>query len=65
MINTKKTKKPRVQSVIMEVCRGKVGTYWWPIPFDKKYRFIPSSVDCLYSQEYFNEQEAINMMRSL
>jgi hypothetical protein len=60
-----KIKKPRVQSADIYPCRTKVGMYWWPIPFDKNGRFIPSSVDCLYSQEYFSQGDAIRMLRSL
>lgn len=61
----KKKKKPRVQSASVVECRGKVGLYWWPIPFDKKDRFIPTSVDCLYNQEYFSKEESARMLRSL
>jgi hypothetical protein len=60
-----KFKTPRVRSAIIAICRTKTGRYWWPLPFDKKGKFIPSSVDCLYNQEYFEEHEAVNMMRSL
>lgn len=61
----KKVKKPRVQSAAILECKGKVSLYWWPIPFDKKDRVIPTSVDCIYSQEYFSREEAARMLRSL
>jgi hypothetical protein len=60
-----KVKKPRVYSVYMTECRGKVSMHWWPLPYDKKGRFIPSSVDCVYNQEYHSRSEALNMLRSL
>jgi hypothetical protein len=60
-----KIKKPRVQSAALHVCRTKVAMYWWPLPYDKKDRFIPSSVDCLYNQEYFERGEAMLMLRAL
>jgi hypothetical protein len=64
------TKKPRVkrqraQSVIMHECKTKASSFWHPSPFDKKNKFIPSSVDCLFNQEYFSMDEAANMLRSL
>ncbi len=60
-----KVKKPRVQSVDIFPCKTKVGMYWWPVPYDKKDKFIPSSVDCLYSQEYFSVRDAVIMLRAL
>lgn len=62
---SKKAKKPRVQAASVSELKGKVGLYWWPIPFDKKDRIIPTSVDCIYNQEYFTKEEAARMLRSL
>lgn len=62
---TKKNKKPRVQGVVVLPCKGKVSTHWWVIPLDSKDRVIPSSVDCLYNQEYYSQQEAGYMAAAL
>lgn len=64
-MKVRKTKKPRAQGVITLPCRGKVGMYWWTIPLDSKGRFIPSSVDCLYNQEYYSREDAGFMVTSL
>lgn len=60
-----KVKKQRAQQVIMDVCRTKTSLFWQPLPFDKKDRFIPSSVDCLFNQEYYSRGQAAQMLRSL
>jgi hypothetical protein len=61
----KKIKKQRVRSALSDVCKTKVGVYWHPIPHDRKEKEILSSVDCLFSQEYYSREEAREMLRSL
>jgi hypothetical protein len=35
------------------------------VPYDKKNRIIPSSVECAYNSRYFSLQETYNMLRAL
>lgn len=60
-----KAKKPRTCYVTVQLRRAKVGMYWWPIPYDKKRRPIPSSVDCWYNSEYHSREESIGMLHAL
>jgi hypothetical protein len=57
-----KVKKPRTCYVTVQQRKAKVGMYWWPVPFDKKRRQIPSSVDVWYNIEYHSRQESISML---
>ena len=58
-------RKQRVQGCIVQPCRTKLANYWQPLPFDKKDKFIPSSVDCLYNQDYYSIEDSSEMLRSL
>lgn len=60
-----KTKKPRVQLVVLSRIKVKIGEYWSPSLYDKKDRFIPTSVDCLFNIEYFSKSVAAAMTKSL
>ena len=61
----KKTKKSRVENVGVQMFRGILDTYYLTIPYDKKNRVIPSSVECAYNANYFSPQDTVNMLRSL
>jgi hypothetical protein len=60
-----KNKKPRVTNVGLYEFSTPVADYYWPAPFDKKDRFIPSSVDCVYNAEYYGAKQVITMTKSL
>jgi len=61
----RKQKKSRVETVGVQMFTGVVDTYYLTIPYDKKKRVIPSSVECAYNVRYFDFQETVNMLRSL
>jgi hypothetical protein len=61
----KKQKKSRVENVGVMLFQGVVDTYYLTIPYDKKNRVIPSSVECAYNSRYFSPQQTINMLRAL
>jgi len=61
----KKPKKSRVENVGVMIFQGVVDTYYLTIPYDKKNRVIPSSVECAYNSRYFSPQQTINMLRAL
>jgi hypothetical protein len=61
----KKQKKSRVETVGVQMFKGIVDSYYMTIPYDKKERVIPSSVECAYNLSYFDLQETVNMLRSL
>lgn len=44
------------------VVETKISTYWNPIPYCKNNRSIPDSVDCLYHQDYYNKNDANEML---
>jgi hypothetical protein len=60
-----KKKKSRVESVGVVLFRGAIDTYYLTIPYDKKNRVIPSSVECAYNSRYFSPQQTIEMLQSL
>jgi hypothetical protein len=60
-----KRKKSRVENVGVQVFQGTIDTYFLTVPYDKKNRVIPSSVECAYNSLYFGVQETINMLRAL
>jgi len=60
-----KAKKPRVSTVELFAFSTTAGDYLWPIPYDKKDRFIPSSVDCVYNTEYYSSRQIVMMLRAL
>jgi hypothetical protein len=61
----KKQKKSRVENVGVMVFQGIIDTYYLTVPYDKKNRVIPSSVECAYNSRYFSPQQTINMLRAL
>jgi hypothetical protein len=61
----KKAKKSRVENVGVLLFQGVLDTYYLTIPYDKKNRVIPSSVECAYNSRYFTPQQTINMLRAL
>ena len=61
----RKQKKSRVETVGVQVFTGVSDSYYLTIPYDKKNRIIPSSVECAYNTRYFDFQETVNMLRSL
>ena len=61
----KKVKKSRVENVGVMMFQGVIDTYYLTIPYDKKNRVIPSSVECAYNSRYFTPQQTINMLRAL
>jgi hypothetical protein len=61
----KKLKKSRVDVVGVQALKGALDTYYITVPYDKKNRVIPSSVECAYNTRYFSHQETVNMLRSL
>ena len=60
-----KRKKSRVEAVGVILFRGAIDTYYLTVPYDKKNRAIPSSVECAYNSRYFSPQQTINMLRAL
>ena len=61
----KKTKKSRVEHVGVQIFQGSNDTYYLTVPYDKKNRVIPSSVECAYNARYFDIQATVNMLRAL
>jgi hypothetical protein len=61
----KKQKKSRVENVGVLIFQGAIDTYYLTVPYDKKNRVIPSSVECAYNSRYFGLQETSNMLRAL
>jgi urate oxidase len=61
----RKQKKSRVETVGVQMFKGFIDSYYMTIPYDKKDRIIPSSVECAYNLRYFDLQETVNMLRSL
>ena len=60
-----KRKKSRVETVGVVFYQGVIDTYYMTVPYDKKNRVIPSSVECAYNSHYFSPQETVNMLRAL
>jgi hypothetical protein len=60
-----KIKKPRTCYVTVNFRKAKVGAYWWPVPYDKKRKPIPSSVDVWYNSDYFSKEDSMNMFHTL
>ena len=61
----KKAKRSRVENVGVQLFQGIDHTYYLTVPYDKKNRVIPSSVECAYNAEYFDLQTTVNMLRAL
>ena len=60
-----KRKKSRVNNVGVQVFQGVNDSYYLTVPYDKKNRVIPSSVQCAYNSRYFDLQATVNMLRAL
>ena len=60
-----KKKKSRVENVGVILFQGAIDTYYLTVPYDKKNRIIPSSVECAYNSRYFGLQETVNMLKAL
>ena len=60
-----KKKKSRVETVGVVLYKGVIDTYYLTVPYDKKNRVIPSSVECAYNSRYFGTQETVNMLKAL
>jgi hypothetical protein len=61
----KKVKKSRVENVGVRLFKGAIDTYYLTVPYDKKNRVIPSSVECAYNSRYFSLQQTVDMLRAL
>ena len=61
----KKVKKSRVQNVGVLLYKGVLDVYYMTVPYDKKNRVIPSSVECAYNSRYFTPEQTVNMLRAL
>ena len=61
----KRSKKPRAVGADISLYVGYSGTFVMPLPYDKKGRIIPSSVECAYNFEYYNLPQIIDMVRAL
>lgn len=61
----KKFKPSRAVFATAKLCKGSVNSYWIVTPYDKKYREIPTSVQCAYNTEYFSSEEAMSMATAL
>jgi hypothetical protein len=60
-----KNKKSRVENVGVVLFQGVIDTFYMTVPYDKKNRVIPSSVECAYNSRYFSVQQTVNMLRAL
>ncbi len=61
----RKQKKSRVENVGVLLYQGVIDTYYMTVPYDKKNRVIPSSVECAYNSRYFDLDQTVNMLRAL
>ena len=61
----KKIRKSRVHSASIQALVGMHNVYYLVVPYDKKMREIPSSVNCAYNSEYFSPQQALQMAQAL
>jgi hypothetical protein len=61
----RKQKKSRVENVGVLLYQGVIDTYYMTVPYDKKNRVIPSSVECAYNSRYFDLEQTVNMLRAL
>jgi hypothetical protein len=60
-----KRKKSRVENVGVQVFNGINDQYYLTVPYDKKNRVIPSSVECAYNSRYFSLQQTVDMLKAL
>lgn len=61
----KKHKRSRVENVGVQLFQGVSDTYYVTIPYDKRNRIIPSSVECAYNTRYFDLQSTVDMLLAL
>ncbi len=61
----KKSKKSRAVAADYKLYAGLSGTFVMPIPYDKKDRVIPSSVECAYNFDYYPLSQILAMVRAL
>ncbi len=61
----KKGRKSRVHSATLQTMVGTRHSYFLVVPYDKKMREIPTSVNCAYNAEYFTPQQALRMSQAL
>jgi hypothetical protein len=61
----RKQKKSRVESVGVLLYKGHLDTYYLTVPYDKKNRVIPSSVECAFNSRYFDLDQTVAMLRAL
>jgi len=61
----KKPKKSRVEHVGVLVIQGAIDSYYLTVPYDKKNRIIPSSVECAYNARYFSPEQTVKMLKAL
>jgi len=60
-----KRKKSRVENVGVQIFNGINDQYYLTVPYDKKNRVIPSSVECAYNSRYFSLQQTVDMLKAL
>ena len=67
----KKARKSRAHSALIGTFLGSINiqvyqtVYYTVIPYDKKGREIPSSVNCCYHAGYFDHDEILTITQSL
>jgi hypothetical protein len=67
----KKTRKSRAFAAFVETFNGLVTdegfqtVYYTVVPYDKKGRIIPSSVNCCYNAEYYSYDDILPMTQAL
>lgn len=61
----KKFRKSRAVFASVYIYQGNLHSYFLVTAYDKKGREIPSSVNCAYNAEYYNENQAMRMAGSL
>ncbi|ATW62762.1 hypothetical protein SCBWM1_gp78 [Synechococcus phage S-CBWM1] len=58
-------KKSRVYYASYRVYKTRCYEYVQPVPFDKKRREIPTSVNCLYNLEYVSVEDSIRSLDTI
>jgi len=61
----RKKKRSRVEFVGVQIFQGVVDQFYLTVPYDKKNRIIPSSVECAYNARYFSLDQTVSMLRAL
>jgi hypothetical protein len=67
----KKARKSRAYAAFVETFNGLVTdegfqtVYYTVVPYDKKGRVIPSSVNCCYNAEYYGYDDILPMTQAL